>query len=893
MKIRIVFALLGLWSACSPNADKAASPQDTLPYRIESDRVTQGNSVARAISAHEMHSDYQSPANDNFNPNIEFKFSINGQDNELTFGVNHHATVVAQNGVYSHPTIVWGKADAAETATVTNATGIPANTQLELKLDLRQILAALKKDGFCELANGHKLMKSDFKGVWLAGGTAPMTWDFDNLPSRSEMQLTDPDGDGIYTINLKINTFDAKKTTRAEWKQTHDLQKYPQYESGKILLDALYNLSLDELVSNLEADTTFRTGKEWAGVWTRDVSYSIVLALAAIEPEVAKHSLMRKVVNGRIVQDTGTGGSWPVSTDRLTWTLAAWEVYLATGDLKWLKTIYKIVAESAQDDSLHVFDPKTGLVYGESSFLDWRKQSYPIWMEARDIYKSQCLGTNVVHYRNYQILDEMAKILGEETTTWSQTATKLAAAINANLWIEEKSYYAQYLYGYNYFTRSGGAENLGESLAVLYGVATPERQRAVISHTPLSIFGVPTVAPQIPNIPPYHNNSIWPFVQAFYGLAAKKVGNEPAVVHSIEGIYRQAALFLTNKENMVATSGDFKGTEVNSDRQLWSIAGNLATVYRIFFGIDYTPDSLNFSPFVPKKYDSVKTLRNFTYRNATLDITVKGFGQGISSFTVDGKPQERASISGKLRGKHLIEIQLDNHEIPAQTINVTPISYRIESPVTSLNNEQIEWKKIDNAQSYKVFCNGQIRAEIKELFFPITNHIYGEWQVQAISSTGFNSYLSKPICYIPKNEKIVVEAESATRPSKLNYMGFTGNKFVESTIETNNAIPFSFRTTLQSEYLLDIRYSNGNGPTNTDNKCAIRTLYVDDERVGVIVLPQRGSGEWSNWGYSNALRLKLKPGPHKVLLVYEPTNRNMNGLVNTAMIDHLRIITSE
>ncbi|MEZ4685480.1 MAG: hypothetical protein R3B47_05285 [Bacteroidia bacterium] len=49
-----------------------------------------------------------------------------------------------------------------------------------------------------------------------------------------------------------------------------------------------------------------------AGVWTRDVSYSIPLAFAYHEPEVGKISLRKRY--GRIIQDTGSGGAWPVSS---------------------------------------------------------------------------------------------------------------------------------------------------------------------------------------------------------------------------------------------------------------------------------------------------------------------------------------------------------------------------------------------------------------------------------------------------------------------------------------------------------------------------------------------------------------------------------------------------
>ena len=57
-----------------------------------------------------------------------------------------------------------------------------------------------------------------------------------------------------------------------------------------------------------------------------------------------KNSLLRKVnKNGRIIQDTGTGGAWPCSTDRMIWAVAAWELYKVTGDKDWLQQAYMII----------------------------------------------------------------------------------------------------------------------------------------------------------------------------------------------------------------------------------------------------------------------------------------------------------------------------------------------------------------------------------------------------------------------------------------------------------------------------------------------------------------------------------------------------------------------
>jgi hypothetical protein len=53
------------------------------------------------------------------------------------------------------------------------------------------------------------------------------------------------------------------------------------------------------------------------------------------------------------------------------------------------------------------------------------------------------------------------------------------------------------------------------------------------------------------------------------GRVKYPVDNGMALEHGLASLFRAAAMFLTNKENMVAQNGDFDGTQVNSDRQLW------------------------------------------------------------------------------------------------------------------------------------------------------------------------------------------------------------------------------------------------------------------------------------------------------------------------------------
>ena len=480
--------------------------------------------------------------------------------------------------------------------------------------------------------------------------------------NKPELKLEDGDGDGIYTTTLLLNNPKDEKATEATWKASKNISAFPQYRSDYPLSDAIYNMSIEEMMNAVEPDSTFRTGKEWAGVWTRDISYSIILSMAYLQPEVSKKSLLRKVSKGgKIIQDTGTGGAWPVSTDRMIWAIAAWELYKATGDKDWLQQAYAIIKASIEDDLKVAYDEATGLMKGESSFLDWREQTYPKWMQPVDIYESECLGTNAVHYGANKVAVAMAKILGytADANKYDLVAQNIKKGINQYLWMPEKGYYGQFLYGRSAKILSPRSEALGEALAVLFDIADDDKGSKVIQNTPVMDFGIPCIYPQIPNIPPYHNNAVWPFVQSYWALAAAKEGNEAAVMESIAAIYRPAALFVTNKENFVASNGDFAGTQINSSNMLWSLSGNISLVHKVLFGLSFEPDGLLFNPFVPYELNGKRSLTNFKCRDAVLNIEMEGYGNQIKSFNVDGKKAD-PKLSYTLKGTHTVKIVLAN-----------------------------------------------------------------------------------------------------------------------------------------------------------------------------------------------------------------------------------------
>ncbi len=857
-------------------------------YNIYPDKVTQGNMQATALSATEIVSNYKSPTNKLQPAMLSFKFSINGKDNEMQPGTNHQLNILP--GVTETPVINFGH-QLKDTSGGT-ATYLQLDTKLKIRVDMRSVLSDLKTKGFYTTFKGDKVYPEDFKGLYVAGSALPMTWDFDNLHNRKELELTDPDGDGIYETTLVLNAQKDEKQTAAGWKLSKDISAFPQYSSDHTIINAIYNMSLEEMIKAVEPDNTFRTGKEWAGVWTRDISYSIILSMAYLQPEVAKNSLLRKVnAKKRIIQDTGTGGAYPCSTDRIVWSVAAWEIYRATGDKNWLEQASEIIKNTIEDDMQVAYDTGTGLVKGESSFLDWREQTYPKWMEPADIYASENLGTNAVHYQANMVLSQMLSILNNPLAArkYSTNATKIKAAINQYLWMADKGYYSQYLYGRNYKSVSPRSEALGEALCVLFGITSADRQASVISHTPMLDFGIPCIYPQIPDIPPYHNDAVWPFVQSYWALASAKAGNEKSVMESLAAIYRPAALFLTNKENFVADNGDFAGTVINSSNMLWSLSGNIAMVHKLLFGIEFQANKLVFHPFMPKALSGKNQLNNFKYRNAVLNISIEGFGNKIQSFSLDGKTLRSFEIGGDLSGGHSIKIILANNILKDESINKLANLVSPATPIITKTEAGFAWQKVAGAKYYMVLKNNQLISNCEPNTFVINNKQHASYQVYAVDEQGTESFASEPFVIADSASEIIVEAEKTCRAATLKYKGFSGSGFVEISKHVNQAITIPVSIDSAGTYAIDFRYANGNGPVNTENKCAIRSLNINNVKKGTIVFPQRGKDEWSNWGFSNKIQLKLDKGKYNITLSFDDFDDNMNGAINQAMIDYMRV----
>ncbi|MBR5899744.1 MAG: hypothetical protein IKZ14_09810 [Muribaculaceae bacterium] len=877
-------------TSCSDNSVPADVISQCQEYTVYNNRVVQGEFTATAISPTEIQTNYKSLITSGASSLVNFRFSINSRDNELPQGYSHTALIgdaTSDNHVFTFGEIT-EQIDP-------NATGteLPKDAQWTIRVDMRPMLDSFKANGHFVTATGDSIYADDFKGVWIAGSVDPLSWDFENLYGKHDRKLQDR-GDGIFEVTLTVNPTTDRPADITEWKMDSMLNCFPTYTSDQLLVDAVYNMSLECIKSNVRPDNTYRAGAAWDGVWTRDVSYSIYLALAYLDPQNAINSLRAKVKNGRIIQDTGTGGAWPVSSDRIVWAVAAWEIYKTTGDRQWLAEAYDIIVASLQDDMQVVWDNRYRLMHGEQSYLDWREQTYPRWMQPKDIYESMCLGTNVVFARAFDIVEEMAEELNvEQPAEFDGMDDAIANSINKNLWLEDRGYYSEYLYGGIYPIQSQATDNLGQALSVIFDVATDEMARTLISRTPVVAFGTPSVYPQLVNIKPYHNDAVWPFVQSYWNLAAAQVENIDAFNAGFGAVLRAAALFGTQKELFVASNGDYRGTAVNSDKMLWSSTGYVSTLFRVFAGMEFDTDGIEFIPFVPAAISGDKVISNFRYRDAVLDITVKGTGNQIASFEIDGTVCDEPHFPATMTGNHSIVITMANNTIASQPRNAAVQEWMPATPIIDRQDNSIDVTNHAEGLTYEYFING-VKQENPEGNIITVNQpdVFSTVDIVPVNAKNIAGFTMQPAEYIPEGALTIVQAEKLAQPGT----AFIADKkkarrFVEITTKKNTALSFKVNADYEGTYFVDVRYANGSGPINTENKCAIRTLVANGEQAGALIMPQRGIDEWLSTGFSNRVAVHLNEGENTLSIEYiTPQNINMNGDVNTALIDYIRII---
>ncbi|MEO8747018.1 MAG: Six-hairpin glycosidase-like protein, partial [Rhodanobacter sp.] len=404
-----------------------------------------------------------------------------------------------------------------------------------------------------------------------------------------------------------------------------------------------------------------------------------------------------------VMQDTGSGGSWPISTDRVVWFLGARHLL---DDGPFADKVWTALRDTLAQDRQYAYDGNFGLYRGETSFMDWREQSYPAWTadNVRFIAQSYALSTNVLHYQALQLAATLAESHHEVAAAndYRNHAAALKQAINAHFWRADRGMYMSYIGGDG--TPVDTYDLLGIALAVTSGVADGERARQTLANYPSWPAGSPAMWPERADQPIYHNRAMWPFVSA-YALRAARTVNDPArIAHEIESVVRGAALYGSNMENYELLTqgqhvddGNLSGPVVNSPRQLWSVAAYLNVVTEGVFGLEED------GRVQPKLPASLVPMLFGTRDAITLDlpdrqITLELPSQRTGNLLV----ADRISTQGSHTTIKLKAIQVD--AAPLRT--GAPLYAPLAPPTPTLSAQHDQWI-VKGEGKLQLYVNGQ------------------------------------------------------------------------------------------------------------------------------------------------------------------------------------------
>lgn len=598
-------------------------------------------------------------------------------------------------------------------------------------------------------------------------------------------------------------------------------------DTGSVLLDALFALAQAELAQARVAQITdgafnhgqplpcvcLETGAKWPYVWTRDLAYATDLALFRFDPQRARNGLEFKLSpprgaasqpSGRdhldaqplyVVQDTGSGGSWPVSTDRIVWFLGARHLF---DDARFGDDARRALAATLEQDRRYAFDDARGLYRGETSFLDWREQSYPAWTADDVVFIAQsfALSTNVLHYMALQLAADTAAARGETADHWRAQAAALKIAIDRAFWRTDRGLYMSYVGGAGAPQVIEAYDLLGTALAIVGGVAPPEHARRALANYPTTEAGSPVIWPERRDVPIYHNRAIWPFVSAYALKAARALDDPARIAHELRSILRGAAFAGSNMENYEFTTlathvedGARSGPVVNSPRQLWSVAAFLDLVVEGVFGLNER-DAIE--PKIPREllpllFGERKEIRlELAQRRITLVRPEKLDPEAnlLIAGRIDGPPQDRRV---QLRGVHVAASPLPLGRpafAPATPASVQAVREHGRWRVTSAAPERL-----------RLYVEGRYRTT-----FTHATLLPARAQRQCLSVTvrdaaGVESLPSRPVC---------VGAYDAV----------------------GGAWPRTWAATRAGRFAVQLDYRNAHGPINTGITAAVKQLTI-------------------------------------------------------------------
>lgn len=474
----------------------------------------------------------------------------------------------------------------------------------------------------------------------------------------------------------------------------------PTFRCGDPTIERAFEIALEDLAFNIvpfrdglldREAPVFRAGGGYEKPWTRDAAINVWSGGGLLYPEVARNTLLATLARG----DDGPriGAEYDQYWDRIIWTLGAWWLYLFTGDRELLalgleaaRSTVASLEETELDPELDLFrgpavygdgvaaypDVYARTVGGHSSILRWPEANPEVASKPGRGLPMYALSTNCLYAEVYDTLAAMAHELGAQSDPrWLARATRLRESVNAHFWMPQRGHYR---YLVDPFGGCDVLEGLGDAFAILFGVADRERRDSVFRTQTITPNGIPCLWPcfdryRLDDHYGRHSGTVWPPIQGFWAEAAARYGRANLFEFELRTVAERAVrdgqyFELYHPETGLPYGGlqEWEGRGIVDEwesypHQTWSATAFLRMVFMGLFGMRFEVGDVRFEPLLPPGFEAVD-LMGVPYRNAMLEISLRGRGNRVERVLVNGQEAEAPSIPADATGAQSIAISL-------------------------------------------------------------------------------------------------------------------------------------------------------------------------------------------------------------------------------------------
>ena len=467
------------------------------------------------------------------------------------------------------------------------------------------------------------------------------------------------------------------------------------FTSNHVALARAVRIALGDLYGNIapfkdglldHAVPVVLAGLDYDTPWTRDAAINTWNAAGLLSPQVTQSTLL--AVLERVDGAVRIGGQY---WDAVIWTIGAWAQYLYTGDKAFLALALDAVRNSLIYFESAEFDEKLNLfrgaacygdgiaaypepynhTNGDSCILGWPASNLDQRASKGYGLPMHALSTNCLYYQAYVLAGRMADELGvAPDPSWAGKAQALKAAINRHFWMPELG---RYRYLVDSFGNCDYTEGMGQSFALLFGIADAQQAENVFRNQYVAPAGIPCVWPSFPRYTSAdgmsfgrHSGTVWPDIQAFWGQAAAQYGKRELFAHELLRLteYANRDVHFTEIYHPI-TGAPYGGVQELGDelrhewsscaRQTWSATGYLRLILQGMLGMRFEPQGLMFEPVMPDGVDFV-CLQNLPYRKMRLTITVERSGDHVQTCHINGRVQPNAFLRAIDEGEQSVHI---------------------------------------------------------------------------------------------------------------------------------------------------------------------------------------------------------------------------------------------